>query len=295
MAGSSSSTRRLQTILDDAWQGATGFHFSGRVTKIRRSPGAASSRLGSLYRNSRMLATAGAHESVTWSVGPHTWTTRTDHRGYWSLSGFPSLSLAPGWHELTANPTASSPAGLMVCDPRNAVGLISDLDDTILVTGVSSRRSFLRNSLMVPPEKRLAVPQMAAAYTRLVQTLPHPASAPVFYLSATPRQLTDNVRTFLSQAGYPRGVLLLKEVSRDSSDAIREHGAYKSRRIAAILASYPDVRFHFFGDDGDRDPETYVRLRDEFPRQVAGIWIHRVSPKRRALPEGVREVTELPS
>jgi phosphatidate phosphatase APP1 len=283
----------VHTVVDDAWQGGTAFHFSGRVTKIRPGPGAASSRLGSLYRNSRLLVTGGAPQTVTWRAGPHSWSTRTDHRGYWALSGSPLLSLAPGWHEVVTEPAASSAAAFLVPDSRNHIGIISDLDDTILVTGVASRRSFLRNSLLVPPEKRLAVPRMAQAYRKIVNALPNPAAAPVFYLSATPRQLTDNVRRFLDLAGYPRGVLLLKQVAREGADPLREHAAYKSLRIGAILDAFPAVRFHLVGDDGGGDPEIYARFQDERGGQIAGVWIQRAAKRARALPTGQRNATEL--
>ncbi|HVU18425.1 MAG TPA: phosphatase domain-containing protein [Candidatus Didemnitutus sp.] len=292
MAGSSSSPR-LQTIVDDAWQGCSSYQFSGRVTKIRRTPQGDSGRLHSLYRNSRLLATAGRPDAVTWSVGAHSWTTRTDHHGYWSLVGSPSLNLRPGWHEIATQPSASSPAGLLVVDPRNDTGIISDLDDTILVTGVTSRRSFLRNSLLLPPEKRAAVPRMAQGYRRIVDALPNPAAAPVFYLSATPRQLTDNVRRFLALAGYPRGVLILKHVARGSADPVRDHAAYKSRRITEIFDSFPGVRFHLVGDDGGTDPEIYARFVRERPTQVADVWIQSVAKRRRPLPPGQRNAAEL--
>jgi phosphatidate phosphatase APP1 len=294
MAGSSASPRRLHTIVDDAWQGANGFRFSGRVTKIRHSPGESSGRIRSLYRNSRLLVTAGEHETVTWSTGRHSWTSQADSHGYWALSGSPGLALEPGWHEIFTEPPASSAAGFLAPDPDNTVGIISDLDDTILVTGVAHRRSFLGNSLLVPPEKRLAVPRMAQAYRRIVDALANPGAAPVFYLSATPRQLTDNARRFLSRAGFPRGVLLLKQVSRDGVDSVREHTAYKSRRITEVMDAFPSVRFHLVGDDGGSDPAIYARFQHERPTQVAGVWIQRAASRRRPLPAGQRDADELP-
>jgi phosphatidate phosphatase APP1 len=284
----------LQTILDDAWQGAQGYRFSGRLTHLRRSPRARSSRLAALYRTGRMLLTHGEKGLVTLRVADHEWTVRADDHGYWEFAGNRPLALPPGWHALEAEPVASSPAGLLVVDPRNPLGLISDLDDTVLLTGVLRKRTLLRNSLTVPPERRTAVPGMAALFQKILQGNPAPEASAVFYLSSSPRQLTDNLRRFLAVRGFPRGVLQLRKISREGGDATRDHLAYKLRRLGAILAACPGRRFHFFGDDAESDPEVYAQVREKHPDQIAGIWIRRVNPdKQRPAYPDQRDVREL--
>ena len=129
----------LHTIIDDAWVGAQGFHFSGRLTEIRRAPEKDAGRWSALYHTTRMLFTSGEEGAVTWRVGKLEWTTRADDHGYWELTSNMPLELAPGWHEIEAVPAASGPAGLLVPDPRNTLGIISDIDDTILVSEVLRR------------------------------------------------------------------------------------------------------------------------------------------------------------
>lgn len=273
------SAEPLQTILDDGWQGAQGYHFSGRLTEIRPAPASAGSRLGNLYRNSRMLFTSGEEGLVTWRVGTSEWTLRSDDHGYWELAGNPPLTLPPGWHAIESAPAASSPAGLLVADPRNLIGIISDIDDTILVSDVLKKAALLSNSLTVAPEQRDAVPGMAQLYTKILLKNPAAATSPVFYVSSSPRQLTDNLRRFLTAGGFPRGVLQLKEISPGGeSDSLGDHEAYKLRRIESILAAFPKTRFHLFGDDGERDPEIYAKIQGKFPQQVIGVWIRRVNP-----------------
>lgn len=268
----------LQNIVDDAWQGAQGYHFSGRLTEIRSAPGKDSGRLSSLYRNIRMLFTSGEDGVVACHVANYEWSPRIDHRGYWVLASSQPLNLAPGWHEIKTKPGASTQAGLLVPDPRNSIGIISDIDDTILVSEVLSKRALLRNSLTVPPEQREVVSGMATLYTRVLKENPAPESSAVFYVSSSPRQLTDNLRRFLQANGFPRGVLQLKEISPGQGDSLGEHADYKLRRIKTILNAFPQTRFHFFGDDGERDPEIYAEVMTKYPSQVTGIWIRRVHP-----------------
>ena len=283
-----------QNIVDDAWQGAHGYHFSGRLTEVHPAPSKDSGRLTSLYRNTRLLLTSGEEGVVTWRVSDNEWSMRADDHGYWEMAASQSLGLAPGWHEIESEPAASSKAGFLVTDPRNTTGLISDIDDTILVSEVLSKRALRANSLTVPAEQRAAVLGMAALYARVLKTNPAPEASAVFYLSSTPRQLTDNLRRFLSANGFPRGVLQLKEVASENGDSMREHEVYKLRRIETILSAFPQTRFHFFGDDAERDPEIYAEVRVKHPSQVAGIWIRRINPDpQRPVYPGQHDVREL--
>ncbi len=45
---------------------------------------------------------------------------------------------------------------------------------------------------------------MAALYQHLLKRNPAPESSAVFYVSASPRQLTDNFRAFLGSQGFFR-------------------------------------------------------------------------------------------
>lgn len=284
----------LHTIVDDAWVGAQGFHFSGRLTEIRRAPEKGAGRWSALYRSTRMLFTSGEEGAVTWRVGALEWTTRADDHGYWELTSNTPLGLAPGWHGIETVPPASSAAGLLVPDPRNHLGIISDLDDTILVSEVLSKRRLLRNSLTVPAEDRRAVAGMAELYRRLAQQNPAPESTPIFYVSGSPRQLTDSIRRFLQANAFPRGVLQLKEISTERGDSLLDTPAYKRKHIDKILAAFPGVKFLLLGDDGEQDPEIFAQVTAQYPERVEGVWIRRVQddPARPKL-AGQRDVAEL--
>ncbi len=285
---------KRHTIIDDAWVGAQGFHFSGRLTEVRRAPDKGAGRWSALYRTTRLLFTSGEEGAVTWRVGNKEWTTRADDHGYWELTSNMALELAPGWHEIEAVPSASGPAGVLVPDPRNALGIISDIDDTILVSEVLSKRRLLGNSLTLPAEQRSAVPGLAALYQRIAKKNPAPDSAPIFYVSGSPRQLTDSLRRFLKANDFPRGVLQLKEVSTERGDSLLDTPAYKLKHIGKILAAFPGVKFMLIGDDGEQDPEIFAKGAAKYPERVAGVWIRRVhdDAARTRFP-GQRDLAEL--
>ncbi|MDF3058386.1 MAG: hypothetical protein K0R17_2601 [Rariglobus sp.] len=267
-----------QVVVDDAWSGTTGAHFSGRLTEVRISPENRHNKLRTLYQTTRLLVTSGEEGAVTWRVADWQWTVRTDDDGYWMLAMNQPLSLAPGWVEIETVPAASSQAGLLVVDPRNRLGIISDIDDTILRSDVTATWKLLKNSLTVPPGRREAVPGMAELYHRMLSPNVAPRASAVFYVSASPRQLTDNVRSFLKNGGFPRGVLRLKEISESSENSLFSQKDYKLRALTEVLLAYPQTRFVLFGDDGEQDPEIYAALQDSFPAQIEAVWIRRVHP-----------------
>ncbi|HSC80052.1 MAG TPA: phosphatase domain-containing protein, partial [Chitinolyticbacter sp.] len=246
---------------------------------------------GTLYRSARQLLTDGEEAVVTLNLGSWQWRTHVDSQGYWLLAQNAPLPLDPGWHPITSTPAASSEARLLVPHPDNRIGIISDMDDTVMVSQVNTRARLLRNSLMRPPEARQAFAGVAALYAHIAALNPQPATTPVFYLSASPRQFTDNLRRFLCANAFPPGVLLTK---RWGEGSLTNQRAYKTARLEAVFAALPDVRFHLFGDDGEQDPEIYADIRQRHPTRVASIWIRRVHPDAgRARLPGQGDLAEL--
>jgi phosphatidate phosphatase APP1 len=286
---------RLHNIIDDSWANEQGYRLTGRLTEAHAAPAQDSGKRGSLYRNTRLIFSSGEEGRVSVNVGPLQWHTRADDHGYWELQANQAITtLSTGWHDITSHPAGSGPAGLLVHDARNTLGLISDIDDTVLVSQVNDTKRLLRNSLTLSPESRQPVAGMAALYRAWAQKNPNPAATPVFYVSASPRQLSDGVRRFLQHNGFPRGAVQLKEVSSTSTDPLLDQQAYKVQRISAILKAFPGVRFVLMGDDGERDPESYAQLKTLFPDQIAGVWIRRVHPDpKRVRFDGQQDTADL--
>ncbi|MBE9608327.1 phosphatase domain-containing protein [Chitinilyticum piscinae] len=284
-----------QNLVDDGWSTASGYRFSGRLTEDEHQPASAhSSKAVTLYRSTRLLFSSGAEGAVDWQVGKLQWQSRSDDHGYWSLAGNQPLPLAAGWHEIRSSLPGTQPGKLLVHDQANRFGIISDIDDTILVSNVPDKARLLKNSLAIPPEQRQAVAGMAALYSRLQQRNANQAASPQFYLSASPRQLTPGIRRFLAANQFPQGVLLLKEVGHESRDPLLDQQQYKLDRISEIMTAFPQVKFMLVGDDGERDPEVYAEIRQRYPQQVDSIWIRKVSPDAgRATYPGQRDLAEL--
>ncbi len=152
--------------------------------------------------------------------------------------------------------------------PPTGVSVVSDIDDTIKISGVGNKEELLANTFLRP---FAAVPGMAAAYRCWA------ARGAVFcYLSASPWQLFPALRDFLHCADFPTGSLELRTFrlkDRSFFNLFTSPRAYKLPRLQRLLARFPERRFVLVGDSGEQDPEIYAELARTHPGQVAAIYI----------------------
>ncbi|OGI41041.1 MAG: hypothetical protein A2140_03430 [Candidatus Muproteobacteria bacterium RBG_16_62_13] len=270
------------------------FVVEGRVVEKRtgRAPRSDDSRLRNLWRNLRQLVND-EQDKVPLRVkfSGQTFETRTDREGNFSVRAATPAAATPGWSPAevgTPDGELAARAGVLIVPPGNRLGVISDFDDTLIVSNVNDKSKLLRLSLMKNPVQRQVSPGMPAFLRALAARNPLPPAAPVFYLSASPRQLQASIQSFLDRNGYPRGVLLAKKVTDDkTSDPLTDQVRYKTARIEALLRELPALRFVLIGDDGEKDPEIYHDIRTRFPARVEAVYIRRVhpDPDRRRYPE----------
>ncbi len=238
-------------------------------------------RLRNLWRNARLMINSERENAqVQLEVAGRRYTTRTDEEGYFRqpVAGMPALPA--GWHVVQGQAGAAVAQGrLLIVPQENTIGVISDLDDTLQVSDVNSKRALLANTFLKNPRQRQAVVGAAHYIGTVAARNAQPELAPVIYLSATPRQLQSNILDFLDHNDFPPGVLLTKRVTNDrTSDPLTDQVAYKSARLEEVFARLPHVRFVLMGDDGEHDPEIYRQLQQKYPLRVEKILIRRVNP-----------------
>ncbi|MBL8512391.1 MAG: DUF2183 domain-containing protein [Betaproteobacteria bacterium] len=233
-----------------------------------------------LWRNVRkMVVSERERATVTLSIGGETIDVRADEEGYFRVQHMPKKALLPGWHAVQViGPRTSGSGRVLIVPPVQTQGVISDVDDTVLVSEVTGKSRLLNNTFLKNPDQRAAFPGTSAFYAHLAARQGDAGTAPVIYLSASPHHLAPNIRAFLDKQGFPRGVLLTKQVSGDHRDPLFDQERYKLARIEQILAALPWVKFTLIGDDGERDPEIYRAIAQNHPQRVAAVYIRRVHP-----------------
>lgn len=206
----------------------------------------------------------------TLTLGEHHYNGTTDNEGYFKVS-IPAHGLALGWQSITVKSAFSQHEGqCLVINEQVTVGVITDLDDTILVSEVTKKLRLLTNTFLKNPLQREAVIGAAQVYHHLTAQQPH---TPIFYLSATPRQLFHIVRGFLQHYHFPAGLIITRRLTRDEAGDSLRVKTYKIEKITAIFNALPHVKFKLIGDDGEHDPDIYHEIQNRFPQQVEGIWI----------------------
>jgi phosphatidate phosphatase APP1 len=157
-----------------------------------------------------------------------------------------------------------------------AYGVISDMDDTVLQSEVTS---FLRAARMVLLENartRLPFAGVAAFY-RALRAGTGDAGNPIFYVSSSPWNLYDVISEFLEAEEIPAGPLLLRDW--DLSLSLLRNETHKSSHIREILETYPELRFILVGDSAQEDPEIYARAVAAHPDRILAVYIRNIEPR----------------
>lgn len=170
------------------------------------------------------------------------------------------------------------------------LGVISDIDDTIIETGITGGlRSLARNwrrVLAQMPDERIAVPGADEFYNALGGGLVELADAaqagtsvpaahrPFFYVSSSPWNLFTYLVAFKKTRNLPLGPIKLRDwgLNRDTFGS-SSHGSHKTDAIRAILEMYPDLRFALIGDDSQGDLVAFADLVSEHPKQITAVFI----------------------
>ena len=205
-----------------------------------------------------------------------------------------------GWHTVSlelADPPNAVPvrasARVLTPAPTATFGVVSDMDDTVLQSEVTS---FLRAARMVLLENaltRLPFPGVAAFYRALERGATGAEANPIFYVSSSPWNLYDVIDGFLEAQRIPTGPLLLRDW--DLARLSERHARHKGTVIREIFDTYPELPFLLVGDSGQEDPEIYAELVRERPGRVKAVYIRNVTPHAERLSRIealAREITE---
>ena len=197
----------------------------------------------------------------------------TDNEGYFKVT-IPANECIAGWQTVRVQSKLAHNTGqCLVLDSRVNIGVITDLDDTILVSEVTKRIRLLTNTFLKNPLQREAVIGAAKVYQQFLYEHPH---TPIFYLSATPRQFYAFVQGFLTHYGFPAGIVITRRLSNDQARDSFHVKHYKTKKIEAIFSALPHMKFKLIGDDGEHDPAIYHDIQTRFPNQVESVWIRRI-------------------
>lgn len=185
-------------------------------------------------------------------------------------------SLSPGWHTISmrTEDSESVDAPVFVVDPAATVGVISDVDDTVMVTALPRPLLAAWNTFVLDEHARTPVPGMAVLFEKLVRD--H-AGSPVVYLSTGAWNVAPTLTRFLSRHLYPAGPLLLTDWGPTHDRWFRSGRAHKQDSLVRLAHEFPGLRWILVGDDGQHDEDLYENFAAAYPSNVAAIAIRQLS------------------
>jgi phosphatidate phosphatase APP1 len=184
-------------------------------------------------------------------------------------------------------------AEVLVPPDSAQLAVISDIDDTVLQSGVGNLLLMARNVFLGNAHTRLPFPGVAAFYRALFGGPDGRTMNPLFYVSSSPWNLYDLLSQFFHLQHIPVGpVLLLRNWGISEEELLpTRNRQFKLRMVEQILETYLELPFLLIGDSRQEDPEIYAEVVRRYPGHIAVVYVRNVSrgPRR---PEAIAALAQ---
>lgn len=195
----------------------------------------------------------------------------SDEEGYIRLE-VPRETDDEGWVEVEVAQAdgrgGTTPFPALVPGRTARLGVISDIDDTVLETGAWRPLKMLWTSFTGNALTRKVHPDGVELLTGLCDG----GRNPVYFVSSGPWNLHDVLTRLFERAGLPRGPLFLRDFGLAEGKIVADsHGAHKSESIDALLEANPELPFVLVGDTGQHDAEIYRAAARRHPGRISGV------------------------
>jgi phosphatidate phosphatase APP1 len=225
---------------------------------------------------------------------------KTDKRGFYRveeyLENLRSLTNEEGWFSFelsyddvslkrTIQKENRFPGEILIPSIQAQFGVASDIDDTILHTGVVSLLKWrvIYNSIFKHAKNRIPFEGAADFYHKLHRGITGENANPIFYVSHSPWNLYRYLELFLRQNNFPKGPILLRSLSNLLKRKPQDEKPQKQKEILNLLKTYPKLPFILIGDSGEHDPDIYIEIAEEFPDRILAIYLRSVKHKKKMI------------
>ena len=178
--------------------------------------------------------------------------------------------LEPGWQTFTFSVEGQDPVettAFIVAESTH-FGVVSDVDDTVMVTALPRPFIAAWNSFVVDEHARIPVPGMAVLLDQVLREYP---GAPMVYLSTGAWNVAPTLRRFLGRHLFPAGSMLLTDWGPTHDRWFRSGREHKLTNLRRLATEFPHVKWLLIGDDGQHDESIYSEFMDEHPDSILSL------------------------
>jgi phosphatidate phosphatase APP1 len=238
----------------------------------------------------------GAHVQLQWEN--KVIETSTEYDGFFKLEWASPSSVPAGTHRVTVayidqtNNQVYRGEGSVVVPHITQVGIISDIDDTFLISHSATIFRRLYTLFTLNARTRKAFEGVARHYQLLqfAQTQPDEPN-PFFFVSSSEWNLYDYLQEFIQVQQLPPGIFLLNQIKRwyelFKTGKTKHEG--KFARVIRIMEAFPNQRFVLLGDNSQKDPVIYSSVAKHFPTRVVAVYIRIVAPHKQAAAQALNQ------
>ena len=172
----------------------------------------------------------------------------------------------------TSNKKIQATGEIYLCDDHG-ITFISDIDDTIKITGVTSTTDTLINTFTGDFKPVLG---MSDAY-RYWQTR---YNATFAYITASPDQLYPFLRQFIDRERFPAGSFHMRHFTLLDENFLsffmsNNYISHKINTLNMLINSTLNRTFVCIGDIFQKDPDIYASTYAQYPNRIAKIFIRK--------------------
>ncbi len=216
--------------------------------------------------------------------------TKTLEDGYFKFCIPLNSDLKFGWIDykvsIVFNKKDISASGSYIRPHKGNLGIISDIDDTFLISHTRNPFKKLYILLFRNVNDRKIFDEVVPHYQALSSSGRNNKEEQnaFFYVSSSEWNLYTFIVKFTELHDLPRAVLLLKDIKNSLTDFFftgRGGHNHKFEKIKHILEFYPNLKYVLLGDDSQHDAFLYENICKIFPVTVKAVYIRQTGKNRK--------------
>ncbi|MBA2584785.1 MAG: DUF2183 domain-containing protein [Bacteroidetes bacterium] len=175
---------------------------------------------------------------------------------------------------------------LILKENEKQFGVISDIDDTVLVSHATNSIKKTRLMLFKNAITRLPFEGVAGFYNALSRGKGDNNQNPIFYVSSSQWNVYDLLLDFCRHRNIPDGPFLLQHFHPlklkhlfKGKNQLDKH-VHKIKKIRHLLTTFDFLNFILIGDSGQKDAEIYKSICFEFPGRILAIYIRDIKKSK---------------